>query len=99
VSRPSNALPRVVRHDGVQVYAARCWYCESDERTEWIELPTNMETLPDYATARAVCLGNLCADAHEFGPRKLQIDRLEAWRAREPERLAARLAELKAGAS
>ena len=58
-----------------------------------------MEAQPDYATARAVCLGDYCRDAHEFGPRKLQIERLEAWRAREPERLARRLAELKAGAA
>lgn len=89
-------LPRVVRFGDDEVYAAFCWYCGSDVYTEWLELPS-CETLraESYPAARAVCLGPVCGDAHEFGPRPLSLNRQEAWRAREPERLAARLDELR----
>ena len=100
MTRPADVLPRVVRFDGIDVYAPMCWHCGDDRDTEWVELPS-CETMAKehYVTARGVCIGPMCRDAHEYGPRKLSVDLQEAWHAREPERLAHRLAELQAGAA
>lgn len=77
---------RVVEFEGVKVYAPICKFCKSDDRTRWEELPP-LETIRfgGQATCRACCVGT-------FG-----VDAVDCFRAREPERLEARLAEVKAG--
>lgn len=90
MSRPADALPRVIRHDGVDVYAPWCDCCASDRETRWVRLPT------EYAGE--ALLGHWPQASCLRCERVLEPEIAEAFRAREPERLAQRLAELKAGA-
>lgn len=88
MSRPAGQLPRVILFGGVEVYAPWCNQCGSDDRTRWARLPplkalTGGATLyGDYETMCERC------KAPDFATHS------EAFAAREPERLAARLAEL-----
>lgn len=82
--RPAGRLPRVERLHGVDVYAPWCANCANDKDTQWEYLPG----VDSYGGgAEAIC--SRCNGI--FHP-----SAQEARRAREPERLAARLAELRA---
>lgn len=77
---------RVVYYHGVQVLAPVCPDCESDQKTRWIALPSLADV---RGGGTAFCEGVHCREEfHAFGA--------DCFRAREPERLAARLQELKA---
>lgn len=86
--RPVGQLPRVEVLHGVEVYAPWCDNCGSDEHTEWDHLPSlaGLDHRVYGGGAEGLCLR--CA-------RIIRPTGQEARRAREPERLAARLAELR----
>jgi hypothetical protein len=88
------ADPRVTWFTDVQVYAAHCGTCGTDEHTDWKDLPAlaemdrpNHATSPWYGFGRARAWCRRCESIIDLAYR-------DAWMAREPERLAARLAEL-----
>ena len=85
-------MKRVIDHGGVRVYAPKCWSCGSGEEgsghTKWLHLPTLAE-LSMYAMPRQPQGFCRRCDLDFF------VARAEAWNAREPERLEARLAELR----
>lgn len=83
----SHMAPRVISFGGVDVYAPRCPECGDDRSTHWEHLESG-PVLTAYGT-RGHCNRHVGT---------IYVTATEAYRAREPERLAARLAELKAGA-
>lgn len=78
--RPAGRLPRVIQYGGDAVYAPWCWYCDSDACTKWDWMAN------DGYSSEAICLR--CE-------RVLHPDGQETHVAREPQRLEARLAELR----
>lgn len=90
-------LPRVVLFEGIEVYAARCDRCWSDAHTTWVRLPA-LDDLNDASKLISVRLGEHIKACCSYCKRGVYPDRTEAVSAREPERLNARLAELRAEA-
>ena len=94
MNRPADALTVVLRHNGVDVYAPpRCESCGAESSFQaWTHLPTLAAIQADLSSLRVESYCEHCR-------KPTTHDRQTAYRAREPERLAARLAELKAGAA
>lgn len=87
--------PRVVMFQSTPVYAAFCYSCSADDRTHWERLPTLEEVTKDrimhfFGIVRAVC--SRCERSLDYGA-------IDVFYAREPERLEARLAELRSEAA
>lgn len=87
--RPSGRLPRLIVHVGAEVYAPWCESCRNDDQTRWQQLPALGEVERGWSTVRAFC--SRCE-------KDCYVSQVDAWRAREPERLAQRLADLRARA-
>jgi hypothetical protein len=88
--RPAGRAPKLMFFLSAEVYAPWCEHCGSDDRTKWLHLPAlGVIERDPLALIQALCLRceNLCP-----------ISNVEAWQAREPERMAERLAGLRSGA-
>lgn len=87
------AEQRVTRFNGVEVYPPFCWSCGTDRHSEWKDLPS-LEKL--HAPGHCFdFIRGYCSYCEKI----IDSNHEEAFKAREPERLEARLAELRAAAS
>lgn len=86
--------PRVTRFKGAEVYAPFCWWCGSDRHSEWKDLPSLADLQKGYWHVSWAHIRGYCSYCEKI----IDADHEEAFRAREPERLVARLAQLQAEA-